>query len=562
MDGVLDNLAKGWRGYVVVALIALLTGLPGLARLPVIDRDEARFAQATTQMLETGDYVRIYVQHTPRNKKPIGIYWLQAASVSAFSHVEARAIWAYRLPSVLGAMLAACAAFWAGTAFFPRRAALIGAGLFGAGMLIGFEAMTAKTDAVLCGVTTLAMAALAHLYAAKNETHARVLALTFWAAMGVGVLVKGPVSPMVATLTLLALFAWERRAAWMRILLWWPGPALAALVVLPWMIAIAIATHGAFFVDAVGEDMAPKLVGGSEGHAQPPGAYTLLLSLLIFPATFLLPAAARLGWRALRAPRGDPESAGVRFLLAWAVPTFLAFELFPTKLPHYTLPTYPAIALIAAAAFTAARAEKWRLTQTIGYALFGLAAFVLVVVTAYATTFMPGDVSADTRRVTQTLLTGLALAAPAFVALVWIRADAIKLAIAIAFSLTASYAIRERVLPEARSLLVSHAVATTLERADWHPRLSRNAPPLWVVGYGEPSLVFETATNIRIAGPSDAAPAAAPGDIMVVEQRAYDELAAALLRRGLMLDARQSVAGHDYANGDDVVLLIGRVTGA
>ncbi len=219
MDALLDNLAKGWRGYVVAALIALLAGLPGLARLPVMDRDEARYAQATTQMLETGDYVRIYVQDNPRNKKPIGIYWLQAASVAALSHVEAREIWAYRIPSLLGAILAACATFWAGTAFFERRTALIGAGLFAAGMLIGFEAMTAKTDAMLCGVTTLTLAALAHLYRRPNRP--KLLALVFWAALGIGVLIKGPVTPMIAGLTIGALYLWERRRDdWLRPLAW------------------------------------------------------------------------------------------------------------------------------------------------------------------------------------------------------------------------------------------------------------------------------------------------------------------------------------------------------
>ncbi len=80
-----DQFARGWRGYVLIALIALASSLFGAARLPVMDRDEARFAQATRQMVETGDYVRIRVQEDERNKKPIGIHWLQAASVNARS---------------------------------------------------------------------------------------------------------------------------------------------------------------------------------------------------------------------------------------------------------------------------------------------------------------------------------------------------------------------------------------------------------------------------------------------------------------------------------------------
>jgi 4-amino-4-deoxy-L-arabinose transferase-like glycosyltransferase len=247
---LLDRMARGWRAYALVALISLAAGLPGVFRLPVLDRDEARFAQASAQMLERGDFVRIAVQDEPRNKKPIGIYWLQSASVSLFSKPEAREIWAYRLVSVAGALLAAWSCLWGGTALVGRRAALLGAGLLGACVLLSTEAMIAKTDATLCGFTTLAMAALARLRqtdSAARNVGARSLglrtlagrdvgglyALLFWAAIAFGILIKGPVTPMVAGLCLTALWFWEKRAAWMKPLLHPAGPIIAALIVLP-----------------------------------------------------------------------------------------------------------------------------------------------------------------------------------------------------------------------------------------------------------------------------------------------------------------------------------------
>src|SRR5580658_6798026 len=96
----LDLWAAAWRGPLLSALLVLLTALPGLIALPPLDRDESRFAQATAQMLETGDFVNIRYQSAPRDKKPVGIHWLQAASVSALSSVEKRQIWAYRIPSL------------------------------------------------------------------------------------------------------------------------------------------------------------------------------------------------------------------------------------------------------------------------------------------------------------------------------------------------------------------------------------------------------------------------------------------------------------------------------
>ncbi|MBP7648973.1 MAG: glycosyltransferase family 39 protein, partial [Phenylobacterium sp.] len=77
LDGIIERWSRGWRGPALAALIAFLAGLPGVFAVPPLDRDESRFAQATAQMLETGDFVVIRFQNEPRFKKPVGIYWLQ-----------------------------------------------------------------------------------------------------------------------------------------------------------------------------------------------------------------------------------------------------------------------------------------------------------------------------------------------------------------------------------------------------------------------------------------------------------------------------------------------------
>src|SRR5882762_12028305 len=112
----------GARPYALLAALCLLLYLPGLASIPPLDRDEARFAQASRQMLETGDFLRIRFQDEARNKKPAGIYWLQAAAVAAFSTPESTAIWPYRLPSVVGALAAALLIFTIGSALFAGDA--------------------------------------------------------------------------------------------------------------------------------------------------------------------------------------------------------------------------------------------------------------------------------------------------------------------------------------------------------------------------------------------------------------------------------------------------------
>jgi len=85
------------RAMLLLVFVSLVSFLPGFFNIPPVDRDEARFAQATKQMLEAGDYIDIRFQDEVRYKKPVGIYWLQAAVVKTAEGLgvpEARAtIW-------------------------------------------------------------------------------------------------------------------------------------------------------------------------------------------------------------------------------------------------------------------------------------------------------------------------------------------------------------------------------------------------------------------------------------------------------------------------------------
>src|SRR3954447_3209485 len=101
----LDRLGP-WLGLIALCLALYL---PGLGALPPTDRDEARFAQASRQMAATGDLVRIQFQSEPRNKKPVLIYWAQAASAALTGQAPLEgkpAILVYRLPSAIGASAA------------------------------------------------------------------------------------------------------------------------------------------------------------------------------------------------------------------------------------------------------------------------------------------------------------------------------------------------------------------------------------------------------------------------------------------------------------------------
>src|SRR5215472_6181209 len=117
------------RAVAMLVLVSLLAFLPGFFQIPPVDRDEARFAQATKQMIESGDYVDIRFQDENRYKKPVGIYWLQAAvvkSADALGISDAHTtIWLYRIPSLLGAVGAVLLTYWAALAFVSRQAAVL-----------------------------------------------------------------------------------------------------------------------------------------------------------------------------------------------------------------------------------------------------------------------------------------------------------------------------------------------------------------------------------------------------------------------------------------------------
>ena len=152
------------RPRLLLVLFCLALWLPGFFTLPPGDRDESRFVQATKQMLETGDFVRIMNGDVPRNRKPIGIHWLQApfaAAAAGAGLADSNPVWPYRVPSLLGGLAAVLATFRAGRALVGDSAALLGAGVLAASVVLTVEVHIAKTDAALLGAVTLLMGVLA-----------------------------------------------------------------------------------------------------------------------------------------------------------------------------------------------------------------------------------------------------------------------------------------------------------------------------------------------------------------------------------------------------------------
>lgn len=562
--GWLDRLARGWRGLALAALVVLVSALPALIALPPLDRDESRFAQASSQMMESGDYVNIRYQSEPRDKKPVGIHWLQVAAVNAVSSVEKRDIWAYRLPSLLGAMLAAAACAWGAAAFWGPRSGLLAGSLLGASFILSSEAFIGKTDAVLCGATTLAMAALGRLYQRQRDGLGldRPTKVLFWLGIGLGVIDKGPITPMVAGLALLALGVADRKARWMMKMSWGWGLLLVALIVGPWAIAITTATDGTFWTGAVSGDLAPKLAGGHESHGAPPGLHVLLAPLLFFPAAALLPAALTSGW--LR--RAEP---GVRFALAWLVPSWLVFEATPTKLVHYTLPLYGALAWLAAAALTrllegdGAGPGLGPRTRWGGAALSVLTGLLFAAV-AFVAAAKYGAGEGAGVWVLASLTALFALGAGAVGALVlvpqrpFLPQPGQALAAALGLGVVTHVMLSGALAPVLNPLWPTRAAVRLIEARNLDPRNGITPGPVAVVGYAEPSLVFSLGTGTELDAPEDAADAIADGEPVLVEKRQDAAFRAALAAQKLAATPVGDAKGLDYSTGKPVDLILYR----
>jgi len=546
----LDHYIAGWRGPLMAALLTLVAGLPGLLLLPPLDRDESRYAQATSQMLESGDFVDIRFQDEPRWKKPVGIYWMQALAVATTSRVENRDIAPYRIPSLLGAMLAAAACAWAGAALFGQRAGFLGGILLGATFLLSSEAGIAKTDAMLCGAITLSMAALARIYMAAraDQPPQRLHKLLFWLGLGLSILIKGPIGLIVVIPAMIALSVWDRDLSWMRRLGWGWGLPLVALIVGPWAIAITIATDGGFWREAIGGDLAPKLAGAQESHGGFPGMYLVLAPLLFFPATLMLPAALSTGWQR----RGEPA---VRFMVCWLVPAWLIFEAAPTKLWHYTLPTFGAVALLAAAALTRPIGV---ISRRLGAILTVFAGTLIIGITLYGLT----EFGTSTAQTWATLTIAFTAGAAAIGAFLLLNRAATSAVIASVVLGIVAHAALAGTLRQLRPLAIAPRLETTLEQANLHPRQGRITGPVAITGFHEPSFVFLTGRATELTDAEGAARALAEGRPAIVEAHDADAFHQSSARLGVTGRAVGVVTGHNYSSGDDVSLTVYAPPGA
>jgi 4-amino-4-deoxy-L-arabinose transferase-like glycosyltransferase len=547
------DYAVGSHGRAAALLVAfsLFAFVPGFFQIPPVDRDEARFAQATKQMLETREFVDIRFQNEVRYKKPVGIYWLQAAAVTAGEALgvpQARTtIWLYRLPSLLGAILAVLLTYWAALSFVARRTALVAALMMASSVLLGVEARLAKTDAVLLFTSVAAMGAMARIYlACRRDPDADIgwkLQAVLWTALAGGVLVKGPLILMFVILTAATLSIVDRSARWLWALRPFAGFAWLTLLVLPWFVAIIIKSGDSFFVQALGHDMLDKVASGQEAHGAPPGFYFVLFWVTFWPGSVLAGLAAPTVWKSRREP-------GARFLLAWLVPSWVVFEVVMTKLPHYVLPLYPAIGILIAGILESGALSKvrWIVRGTIGWFLFPTAIAITVMI---AFIMFGRDLGL--------IAWPFAAVAVIFGLFAWWLYDVdgaeralLRGMVSSVFVAITVYAVTFPSLP---SLFPSAMIAEEIRASDCvQPQV------VSTFAYQEPSLVFLVGTETRFSDGAGAADFLRTGSchFALVDPRSERSFAQRAESTGLRYSFSQRVEGYNISIGKPVVLTVFR----
>ncbi|MCJ8143209.1 glycosyl transferase [Ancylobacter sp. A5.8] len=344
------------RACLFLVGLSLIAFLPGLFAIPVVDRDEARTAQISRQMVEGGSLTDTRIGVEARHTRPFGFYWLQAGVVALGEVVAGEGavhtIALYRLPSLAAGIGAVLLTFWAALAFVRRRAALLAATLLASSAAIGIAARLAVPDAVLVAAVAAMMGAFARVYVGRGgENVGRPplpaaidvkLAAIFWGGLCAALMAKGVLAPLYVAVPLVALAAADRSVRLLRPLAPFHGLAVCLLLVANWFVL----RHWTGTESAA--ETAERLLIGRvapffPGFTALPGAYLLMFWGLFWPAAPLAALTLPILWKARRL-------RSVRCLLAWVLPVWLVLEFYPTKIPGFVLPTFPAIAILIALA--------------------------------------------------------------------------------------------------------------------------------------------------------------------------------------------------------------------
>jgi 4-amino-4-deoxy-L-arabinose transferase-like glycosyltransferase len=251
------------------------------------------------------------------------------------------------------------------------------------------------------------------------------------------------------------------------------------------------------------------------------------------------------------------REGSVRFLLAWIVPAWVILELAPTKLPHYPLPLYPAIALLCGAAVMAGVRESRSFLDNTPVKL-GAVAWLMVTIglIGAALFYVPGQYGTG-GGIVLTLLALPVVGAAGIAVLFLLRGEG-ENATAATVATGALFAaiVLAAVLPRLDQLMLSQRAADLIARSGAQPQNTT------VAGFNEPSIVFQVGTKVTLS-PTGAQAAdfiTKHADARaLVEERLDPEFQLTLRKLNVAAEALGNVKGLNYSRGDHLSLTLYRL---
>ncbi|MGJ7497525.1 ArnT family glycosyltransferase [Variovorax sp. RT4R15] len=336
---------------------------------PLMAPDEGRYVGVAAAMLRSGDWVVPRLDGLPFFHKPPLFYWISAGTMALLGGSE----WAARMPSLIGAALAAAALFM----FLRRWSTLAQAGLSVAVLVTTpffyLGAQFANLDMLVAGCisATLLSAASAALARESQMAWRAPLAGAFLFA-ALGVLAKGLIGLVLPGMIYVAWCATTHHRRALRLMAWPPGWAILLAVAGPWFVVMQSRYPGFFDYFVVTQHFRRFAASGSFNNQHAFWFYLPVIAGLTLPWFGWLLAAR---WRG---QEGRPALSDVDWLmLLWCAGIVVFFSLPRSKLIGYVLPALPPLAYLIARGASAATAITRRRWTTVGSALLCVACVVV-----------------------------------------------------------------------------------------------------------------------------------------------------------------------------------------
>lgn len=341
------QLRDAWKETLPFALIfiaACWIFFVQLGQFPLFNPDEALYAEPAREMIVTGDWVTTQLNYEVRFTKPPLVIWAMAWCFQLFGTNEFAARF---VGATCGALLVAFT-YWFARRFISMRAAVFASlSLIGAPLFVAV-AREAITDMPL---SLFVAGAIMSFYTAKESGSARWRWLGY-ILTGLAVMTKGPVGVLLPAvpLGLYYVVRGELKDAW-KALKPISGLALVALIALPWFITEIVITKGAYFNEFIIRENFQRYTSVVDSHDAPVWYHAAAMFGGYLPWTLFMPPALLALYGALKASGFKPAKLAstdklVLMCSIWMLFTLVFFSASVSKLLPYTVPAFPAMALL------------------------------------------------------------------------------------------------------------------------------------------------------------------------------------------------------------------------